>query len=266
MTKKKGEQFFKVPGDKKNNDILGPNEADVYQALIRNNNAAGMCAPPISKIQKMTNLSAPTVKKNIDILAEKGYINIIPQKGRPNRYVFLKQNMSFEKFSPEFLDNKEIGDDVRRYWLVAQQFTKQSDDNNSRIMSYSTRELSDKTGMNRRNISKCEKSMLDLGFMSINDNGDKVFDVIKYGQAVALILTKHEREIKELQQELAGIEDKVVERVMKEITKHKDERIKELEAENKMLKNKEKKRAAEDKKRKEQEPIEDFKKNGGLQL
>jgi DNA-binding MarR family transcriptional regulator len=125
MTKKKGEQFFKVPGDKKNNDILGPNEADVYQALIRNNNAAGMCAPPISKIQKMTNLSAPTVKKNIDILAEKGYINIIPQQGKPNRYVFLKQNMSFEKFSPEFLDNKEIGDDVRRYWLVAQQFTKQ---------------------------------------------------------------------------------------------------------------------------------------------
>jgi DNA-binding MarR family transcriptional regulator len=266
MTKKKGEQFFKVPGDKKNNDILGPNEADVYQALIRNNNAAGMCAPPISKIQKMTNLSAPTVKKNIDILAEKGYINIIPQQGKPNRYVFLKQNMSFEKFSPEFLDNKEIGDDVRRYWLVAQQFTKQSDDNSSRVMGYSARELSKMTGMSRNAINKCERSMLDLGFMNIEDNGDKTFDVIKYGQAVALILTKHEREIKELQQQVDGIEDRVIKRVVEEMTKHQNERIKELEAENKMLKNKAKKQAAEDKKRKEQEPIEDFKKNGGLQL
>jgi TolA-binding protein len=133
-------------------------------------------------------------------------------------------------------------------------------------MGYSARELSKMTGMSRNAINKCERSMLDLGFMNIEDNGDKTFDVIKYGQAVALILTKHEREIKELQQQMEGMEDKLVKRVVEEMTKHQNERIKELEAENKMLKNKAKKQSAEDKKRKEQEPIEDFKKNGGLQL
>jgi DNA-binding MarR family transcriptional regulator len=86
------------------------------------------------------------------------------------------------------------------------------------VVSYSERELAELTNMSKSMVHKCNDSLKDKGYLRIADKfdieakeGDKVFDLAKFGQSVVFAIMNHEERITEQEERQLRLEKEIEE-------------------------------------------------------
>ena len=200
----KSNQFVIVP-KKENGILLKKYEILIYACIRRYMNKDTMIAyPSISTIAKDSGCSKPTVLKTLQNIKNKGYIEIIEgSKGQGNHYKFNNE-LSFEPFSYEFLDNKNLTKSEKLQILCTQQYMFK--EGGIGKISYSDRELSELTGLDRQTISRNNASLINKNYMSQislktreSDSGcfnkETIYHLRDLGQAIIFTLMNHEDQI-----------------------------------------------------------------------
>lgn len=200
------QQFVIVP-KKDNGLLLEKYEILVYVCIRRYMNKDTMKAfPSLDTIAKDSGCSKPTVMKTIDRIKEKGYLHTEPfQRGRGTVYIFNNEK-SFEPFSYEFLDNKNLSKSEKFQILCTQQYMYKNDGIGK--VSYSDRELCELTGLDRSTLRKNNRSLIKKGYMAEISlqkrnpetglmNKETIYHLNELGQAIVFKLQDHESRIQE---------------------------------------------------------------------
>jgi DNA-binding MarR family transcriptional regulator len=193
-------KHVQVPNGMTKKHKLTPNDILVYACIKSFDNPQAECYPSIRKIAELASMSVPTVKKSIEALEFEGYIKTKVEKKR-TYYTFDKYK-TFEIFSFDFLNNKELTHKEKAYILVTQQHMYKKGDTQTGVVAYSDRKLADLINMPKTSIQRYNNSLIEKGFLKIADNyevsakkGDKVFDLAKLGQALIFVLQNHEERL-----------------------------------------------------------------------
>jgi DNA-binding transcriptional regulator YhcF (GntR family) len=193
-------KHVQIPNGMTKEHRLTPNDILVYACIKSFDNPQAKCYPSIRKIAELASMSVPTVKKSIEALELEGYIKTQVVKKR-TYYTFDKYK-TFEIFSFDFLNNKELTHREKAYILVTQQHMYKKGDTQTGVVAYSDRKLADLINMPRASIQKCNNSLIEKGLLKIADDcevsakkGDKVFDLAKLGQALVFVLQNHEERL-----------------------------------------------------------------------
>lgn len=132
---------------KENGELLKKYEILIYVCIRRYMNKDTMEAfPSLDRIAKDSGCSKPTIMKIIKQIEQKGYITI-SHVGKLNSNVYKFNNeKSFEPFSYEFLDNKNLTKSEKLQILCTQQYMYKTEGLGK--ISYSDSELCELTGLN----------------------------------------------------------------------------------------------------------------------
>ena len=153
---------------------MEPKDKLVYLSIRRYMNKNTKIAfPSLQTISNVSGASIPTIRKIISKLETLDYFEVI-KKGRGQEYKF-NELKSFEPFSYEFLDRKDISFTAKSYLIATQEFMYKDVENYGKI-SYSDREMVDKINMPHSTISKCNKELENLGYLSIITNKNRELD------------------------------------------------------------------------------------------
>lgn len=110
-------------------------------------------------------------------------------------------------FSPEFLDNVLISSKEKAYMLSIQQFMyKESGEGK---ISYNKKELSKKINLSESLISKRDKDLENKGYLLLQNDYNKTFNLGSIGQAIVFTLQKHDNEISQLKRDKEELENRV---------------------------------------------------------
>ena len=227
MKENTSSQFVIMP---KKDILLQKYEILIYVCIRRYMNQETMEAfPALDTIVRDSGCSKPTVIKTIEIIEQKGYFKRIPKskskskiRGKGCVYVF-NNDKHFEPFSYDFLDNATLSKSEKLQILCTQQYMYLNEETKEGKISYSDRELSEKTGLDYRTIKKNNNSLIDKGYanqvtLQTKDpitgltNKETIYYLDKFGQAIVFALRNHEQRIcntedavQELQKEVAEL-------------------------------------------------------------
>lgn len=221
------EQFVILPKNE-NGELLQKYEILIYVCIRRYMNDKTLEAfPSLETIKKDSGCSLPTIRKTIKSIVSKGYITL-SSKGRQIVYIF-NNSKSFEPFSYEFLDNKNLTKAEKLQILCTQQFMYKN--NGIGKISWTDAKLAEETGLERHTIAKNTKSLIAKGYCSQitlqskdNETGlinkETIYHLNELGQAIVFKLGEHDIKIREHDEEIARL---------KEDLKKKNEDIKLLQ-------------------------------------
>lgn len=216
MSENKNSQYVILPKKEEESKHLKKYEILIYVCIRRYMNKNMEAFPALDTIVKDSGCSKPTVVKIIEIIENKGYFKRIPKsqskskiKGKGCVYVFNNEQ-HFEPFSYDFLDNTKLTKSEKLQILCTQQYMILDDSTQQGKISYSDRELSEKTGLDYRTIKKNHNSLIDKGFVNqitlqTKDpitgliNKETIYHLDKVGQAVIFALRNHEQRICQLE-------------------------------------------------------------------
>lgn len=234
MEENKSSQFVVMP---KKDVLLQKYEILIYVCIRRYMNQTTMEAfPALDTIVRDSGCSKPTVIKTIEVIEQKGYFKRIPKskskskvRGKGCVYVF-NNDKHFEPFSYDFLDNATLSKSEKLQILCTQQYMYLDEANQSGKISYSDRELSEKTGLDYRTIKKNNNSLIDKGYanqvtLQTKDpvtgivNKETIYHLDKFGQSIVFALRNHEQRICNTEDAVQELQKEVAE--LKEIVKSK---------------------------------------------
>lgn len=253
----KQSQFVILP---KKETLLQKYEILIYVCIRRYMNQDTMEAfPALDTIVRDSGCSKPTVVKTIETIEEKGYFKRIPKSqskskihGKGCVYVFNNEK-HFEPFSYDFLDNATLSKSEKLQILCTQQYMYLDESSRQGKISYSERELSEKTGLDYRTIKKNNNSLIDKGYanqvtLQTKDpvtgliNKETIYHLDKFGQSIVFALKNHEQRICNTEDAVQELRNEIAE--LKEIVKSKNKDYelairenKRLNKENELLKN-----------------------------
>lgn len=235
MEENKPNQFVILP---KKDTLLQKYEILIYVCIRRYMDAKTMEAyPSIECVMRESGCSKPTVNAAIKTIEEKGYFKRIPKKlskskvkGRGYVYVFNNEK-HFEPFSYEFLDNSKLSKSEKLQILCTQQYMILDDATQQGKVSYSDRELSEKTGLDYRTIRRNNESLIDKGYanqitLQTKDpvtgliNRETIYHLNKIGQAIVFALRNHEQRLTKHDNQIESLEERV--QKLEEVAKSKD--------------------------------------------
>ena len=209
---------------------LSPKDLLVYVSIksFLNKNSKE-CFPSLDTIVERSGVSKPTVRKSIEILKKENYISV-KIKGRSNYYSFNSYK-TFEPFSYDFIKDKNLDANLKAYIITTQQLMFKDAEGYGKI-SYSDSELASLINIDKRTITKYNKSLEEKGYLSIvptNKKDDisgvkineKIFHLDKLGQAIIWTLKKHEDDINELK-ERTDSTNKTIDLVLESIEQLKE--------------------------------------------
>ena len=161
------------------------------------------CFPSLETIVEISGVSKPTVRKSIEKLKEKKYIEV-RREGRKNIYKFNSYK-NFEPFSYSFLDKKDLSPNEKAYLIVSQQFMFKDIEGEGKI-SYSDTQLAEKINMSYNSVTKYNKSLKEKGYLDIIKTSkkdtttglyvqEKLFHLNELEQAIVFALQNHEERI-----------------------------------------------------------------------
>jgi biotin operon repressor len=216
MKKEKSlQQHIQVPNNM-SNDNLEPIDLLVYASIKRFDNPQTNCFPSLNKLRELTGLAVNSIRKSIEKLKAANYITT-ENKGR-STYYYFNPYKNFEVFSYDFLDKEDLTASEKAYILVTQQHMYKKDKTHTGVVSYSERELAELTNMSKSMVHKCNDSLKDKGYLRIADKfdieakeGDKVFDLAKFGQSVVFAIMNHEERITEQEERQLRLEKEIEE-------------------------------------------------------
>lgn len=208
---------------------LEPKDKLVYLSIRRfMNKDTKIAFPSLKTISEISGASIPTLRKIITKLEKLDYFKI-SKRGRGQQFEF-NELKSFEPFSYEFLDKKDISFTSKSYLVATQEFMYKDVENYGKV-SYSDRELVDKINMPHSTISKCNKELEQLGYLTVVKNKNreldtgcnkntKIYHLTKLGQAIIWVLQNHEDRLVEHEDRLQKLE-RLVEKLSEENVKLK---------------------------------------------
>ena len=248
MEENKSSQFVVMP---KKDVLLQKYEILIYVCIRRYMNQTTMEAfPALDTIVRDSGCSKPTVIKTIEVIEQKGYFKRIPKskskskvRGKGCVYVF-NNDKHFEPFSYDFLDNATLSKSEKLQILCTQQYMYLDEANQSGKISYSDRELSEKTGLDYRTIKKNNNSLIDKGYanqvtLQTKDpvtgivNKETIYHLDKFGQSIVFALRNHEQRICNTEDAVQELQKEVAE--LKEIVKSKTKDYELIYRENRRL-------------------------------
>ena len=203
---------------------LEPKDKLVYLSIRRfMNKDTKIAFPSLQTISNVSGASIPTIRKIITKLEDLDYFKV-SKKGRGQQYEF-NELKSFEPFSYEFLDKDDLSFTAKAYLIASQEFMYKDVENFGKV-SYSDREMENKINMPHSTISKCNKELEQLGYLTIVKNktteldtgcnkNTKIYHLAKLGQAVIWTLQNHEDRLVEHEDRLQKLE-KMVEKLSEE--------------------------------------------------
>lgn len=248
-------QYVILP-KKENGELLQKYEILIYVCIRRYMNAKTMIAyPSLDTIAKDSGCSKPTILKTIKEIVRKGYIEIENKPGLGNSYKFNNEK-SFEPFSYEFLDNKNLTKSEKLQILCTQQFMFKNDGIGK--ITYTNAELAELTGLDRHTISKNNNSLISKNYMtqiSLRSkdattgltNKETIYNLNDLGQAIVFALANHEERLQQQEENTQANTEaiKQLEKRFEEYTKNSEKdkqlllkEIKRLKDENEQLKSK----------------------------
>lgn len=129
------------------------------------NNTTQEAYPSIATIVKDSGMKRNSVVESLQRLEQAGYLEIIKVSGKSNHYKFSPYKV-FEIFSYDFLKQPNLTHKERAYLVVMQQFMYKNPYTGLGCVSFTTKEIEKRTGLNYRTIKKYEKSLQEKGIFS----------------------------------------------------------------------------------------------------
>lgn len=181
-----------------------PKDLLIYVTIKRHQDSKTKKAfPSLVTISAESGASINAVRKSIKDLEKSNYITIEKIKNK-NIYSF-NEYKSFEPFSYEFLDNKDLSCDEKSYILAAQQYMYKDIEGEGKI-SYTNEELARKINITEQTVVKYNNSLERKGLLTkvkseLRDletgcaKEIKIFDLNKMLQGIIWILRNHEDRI-----------------------------------------------------------------------
>lgn len=214
---------------------LDPKDKLVYLSIRRfMNKDTKIAFPALQTISKISGASIPTLRKIITKLETLDYFKV-SKKGRGQQYKF-NELKSFEPFSYEFLDKTDLSFTAKSYLIASQEFMYKDVESIGKI-SYSDREMETKINMSHSTISKCNKELENLGYLTVVqskktelDSGCKknikIYNLDKLGQAIIWAIKNHEDRLNTHEDRLQKLEEnqtKVIQKLLEENKKLKEQ-------------------------------------------
>lgn len=154
--------IYPHPANSEEQPDLTPKDKLIYVAIRRHMNHKTMEAfPSYALITKDTGAASKTIKKCIDNLIREGYLQT-RKEGRKIIYKFNNRKQ-FEPFSYDFLDKKDLTFTEKSYLISTQQYMFK--DENEGKVSITNKELSSLIKMSESQISKCNHSLEEKGYL-----------------------------------------------------------------------------------------------------
>lgn len=198
---------------------LTPKDKLIYLAIRKHaDNTTLKCFPSYATITSEIGASSKTIKKCVENLEREGYIKT-SKDGRKIVYQFNNQKY-FEKFSEDFLYNKDLTFTQKAYLVSIQQYMFKDESKQEGRITYSNRELATKVNMSDSVISRVNHQLEEKGFLEGAGDTIKRFKLGKLLQGIILWN-------KELDDRITSLESK---------DSDKDRRIRQLELEIEALK------------------------------
>lgn len=158
--------------------------------------------PSHDRVAKLCSCARNTVSSSIDRLVASGFLSKV-KKGNINGYKFEKYE-HFECFSLEFLNNPDLSFQEKAYLVALQQFMIK--DNGVGKITDNISVLSNKVHLSPSSIIRCDNSLIKRGFMAMVDlhvkdaetgclKKEKMYDLIKLGQAIVFKLQELENTV-----------------------------------------------------------------------
>jgi biotin operon repressor len=198
---------------------LEPTDLLVYVGLKRYmNGITKQSYPSTTTIAKDTGLSRPTIAKSIKKLEDTGYIKTEKRPKKSTIYTF-NDYKTFEPFSYEFLDKKDLSP-LEKSWLLVSQQHSRKDTEGIGVISYSEAELAEKTNMSKSTINKCITSLRAKGYLETilerrEEDGifvqKKITNLAELGQAIIWKIKDHDEKINKNTEDIAKNTDKIAE-------------------------------------------------------
>lgn len=152
---------------------LTPKDKLIYLAIRRYMDKDTLEAfPSYEKIKLDTGAVPRTVKGCVNNLIREGYLEI-RKEGRRIIYKF-NDKKKFEPFSYDFLDRKDLSFTEKAYIVATHQYMFEQD-NGTKTVSYTNKELSEKIHMPENTISKCNRSLESKGYLEGSNKLVKTF-------------------------------------------------------------------------------------------
>lgn len=173
---------------------------------------SGISLVSMRKVAEETKISLGGVQASIQRLIDSKDIEKIKISGRnQNGYKFNKTSEKFEMFDKQFLQNTEITNAQKGFMIVMQKHLFIDKELGIGKTTYSSKELSEHTGLSERVINERRNELESLGFVTRRLTTDKhgnscealEFNLPKFGQYVLCTLEKHEEDILELKAKYA---------------------------------------------------------------
>ena len=212
---KKELQHTQLPTDHEY-DTLTPKDKLIYLYIKSYDNPQHDCYPSLRLLANRSGISIPTIRKCIANLQTNGYLDVI-KKGNKNYYVFNKYK-TFEPFSNEFLDNKDLSTRTKSMIVSMQQFMYKEEKGKGKV-SLTNKELANKIHMSEADIYRCNDELANKGLIQTKNNKSlaldgtglksttKIYDLENMGQAIIWKLKDHEDRITKLEQNMPTIEN-----------------------------------------------------------
>ena len=177
------------------------------------------CYPRLDTIANDCQLSIKTVKAAINRLERSGLITVYKRKGTSSIYQFHRLEDGFERFSEEFLDNKNISPKAKAYYIELQQHLYLNEDERTNDTTYSNSEIAKLLGLSVNTVKKYNTELIqndilhETQLMIKSDDGfsvtKKSFDLDKLGQAVLYKLKEHEEKLGKHDQEIEDLKQQI---------------------------------------------------------
>lgn len=234
MDKIKSElQHVQVPNDMCRTHELEPFDLFVYATIKRfMNNETKEAFPSIELLKTLTHSGKDKINASIEKLNGK-YFDVF-NRGKNRIYKFSAKYKSFEPFSHEFLDKKDLTTVEKSYIIAAQQFMFKDITDLGKI-SFSVKELSELINMPEWEIWKCDRNLSSKGYIEVlkTKNRDfetglprteRVFNMSLLGQKIIWLLHRNNERIRQNNLKIKKLEKDL--QMMKKLALQK---IKELQ-------------------------------------
>lgn len=147
-------------------------------------------------IYNNTKLSTHTIRKYIEELESLGYLKV-DRSNYPIKYIFNYNISDSEPFSYSFLDKKDLSFTEKSYLISTQQYMFKDEDEGK--VSITNKELSSLIKMSESQISKCNHSLEEKGYLEGSSELVKRFKLRELDQLFIWKFREQDEKIQKIQ-------------------------------------------------------------------
>ena len=207
----KEKRHIELPTKEGINDLT-PQDQLVYLGLKSYMNKDTLQAfPSQESVSKRIGCCRNTLRKCIQNLIDKDYIEIVGKQGRNKIYQFnrLKQ---FEPFSYEFLEDRNISFTQRSMLAASQRYMKEKETGTG-IIKYSKMELAELINMPYSTLVKATRELENKDIINTtklpSGKQQMEFSLEKYHQGIVKVLLNHEQRIENNEEDISELKAQI---------------------------------------------------------